>query len=431
MTVLLIFGIIVSLLFSIFFSILETSFKATNKLQIELESRLGNLPAQLITFFAKRPAWFTGTTFIGTTLSLVAFGTLMSMLSLPWLENILPGQLNNGLIVILIQTAISAFIILAIAAVIPKTAIISNHTQVLTSLVVPFAISFAVLAVLTFPLLAVSRFFVVSVFRSKNKIENTPFENTDLRPYTNTVADAPIQPEDIELDKKIFHNALEFKTVKIRDCMIPRTEITAVELNDSIEKLREAFVESGHSKVIVYKQIIDEIIGYCHSSALFKGPQEIKDILTPIIIVPETALANELMIRFINEHKSLAVVVDEFGGTAGLVSMEDVIEEIFGEIEDEHDEEVELVEQKINENNYVLSARLEIDYLNETYDWQLPTGEYETLGGLILSYAQDFPKQGQIIEVPPFTFTVQTIEGNRLETVVVKVENEEKLPSKS
>jgi CBS domain containing-hemolysin-like protein len=425
MTALIIFGIILSLSLSIFFSVLETSFKAANKLQLELEGRLGNLSAQLITFFAKRPAWFTGTTFIGTTLSLVAFGTLMSLLSLPLLQNMLSSQLSNGLVIV-IQTSLSAFIVLAIAAIIPKTAIISNHNQVLMSLVVPFAISFVALAVLTFPLLAISRFLAVNVFRSKGTLEKAPFKNTDLRPYTNTMADAPIQPEDIELDKKIFHNALEFKTVKIRDCMIPRTEITAVELNQSIEKLREAFVESGHSKVIIYKQSIDEIIGYCHSSALFKRPQEIKDILTPIIIVPETALANELMIRFINEHKSLAVVVDEFGGTAGLVSMEDVIEEIFGDIEDEHDEEVELVEQKINESNYILSARLEIDYLNETYGWQLPTGEYETLGGLILSFAQDFPKQGQTIEVPPFTFIVQTIEGNRLETVAVKVENEGK-----
>lgn len=426
MTALLLFGIVVSLAFSIFFSVLETSFKAANKLQLELEGRLGNLPAQLVTFFAKRPAWFTGTTFIGTTLSLVAFGTLMSMLLLPLLENIFPAQVSNGLVIILIQTAISAFIILAIASIIPKTAIISNHIQVLMSLVVPFAISFAILAVFTFPLLAVSRFLDASVFKSKGSLEKAPFENTDLRPYTNTMTDAPVQPEDIELDKKIFHNALAFKTVKIRDCMIPRTEITAVELNESIERLRKAFVDSGHSKVIIYKQSIDEIIGYCHSSALFKRPQEIKDILTPIIIVPETALANELMIRFINEHKSLAVVVDEFGGTAGLVSMEDVIEEIFGDIEDEHDEEEQLIEQKINENNYLLSARLEIEYLNETYHWQLPIGEYETLGGLILSYAEEFPKPGQTIEVPPFTFTVQAIGGNRLETVIVKVENQGK-----
>jgi putative hemolysin len=426
MNAILLIGIVVSLVFSIFFSVLETSFKAANKLQLELEGRLGNLPAQLMTFFAKRPAWFTGTTFIGTTLSLVAFGTLMSLVSLPLLQNLLPEKIGNEFAIIVIQTGISAFIILAIAAVVPKTAIISNHIQVLNFLVIPFAVSFLLLAVFTFPLLAISRFLVVRVFRQSDRDEKAPFKNTDLRPYTNTVADAPAQPEDIELDKKIFHNALEFKTVKIRDCMIPRTEITAVELNESIEKLREAFVESGHSKVIIYKQSIDEIIGYCHSSALFKRPQEIKDILTPIIIVAETAFANELMIRFINEHKSLAVVVDEFGGTAGLVSMEDVIEEIFGEIEDEHDEEDQLIEQKISDNTYLLSGRLEIDYLNETYNWHLPTGEYETLGGLILSFAEDFPKQGQTIVIPPFTFTVQTTGANRLETVLVTVGNEGK-----
>jgi CBS domain containing-hemolysin-like protein len=350
------------------------------------------------------------------------------LLSLPLLQNLFPGTTVSQFTIIAIQTAISASIILVIAAVIPKTAIISNHIQVLNVLVIPFAVSFVALAVFTFPLLAISRFLAVRTFRSTDKRERSPFKNTDLRPYTNTVADTIPQPEDIELDKKIFHNALEFKTVKIRDCMIPRTEITAVELNASIKSLREAFVESGHSKVIIYKQSIDEIIGYCHSSALFKRPQEIKDILTPIIIVPETALANELMIRFINEHKSLAVVVDEFGGTAGLVSMEDVIEEIFGEIEDEHDEEDNLVEQKLSDETYLLSGRLEIDYLNETYSWQLPTGEYETLGGLILSYAGDFPKQGQVIEVPPFTFTVQTTGVNRVETVMVRVENEGKSP---
>jgi putative hemolysin len=262
---------------------------------------------------------------------------------------------------------------------------------------------------------------MVNLLRVKYDEEKPFFGVTDLNQYLKSLYRVKPETEDIELDKKIFHNALEFKTVKIRDCMIPRTEITAVEVNDSIEKLREAFVESGHSKVIVYKQSIDEIVGYCHSSSLFKKPKQIKDILTPIIIVAETALANELMIRFINERKSLAVVVDEFGGTSGIVSMEDVIEEIFGEIEDEHDEEDQLIEQKLGENTYLLSARLEIDYLNDTYHWELPTGEYETLGGLILSYTEDFPKQGQTILLPPFTFIIQTTGDNRIDTVMVSI----------
>ena len=232
--------------------------------------------------------------------------------------------------------------------------------------------------------------------------------------------------EEVSLDKQIFHNALEFKKVRIRECMIPRTEITAVSLQEGINKLKEAFVDTGHSKILIYRETIDNVIGYCHSSALFKKPNSIEEILTPIIIVPETKMANELMVQFIKEHKSLAVVVDEFGGTSGLVSMEDVIEEIFGEIEDEHDED-DLVEQKLDPNTFLLSARLEIDYLNSTYVWRLPRGDYETLGGLILSYTEDFPDEGDTISIPPYRFTIQSTDDNRIDTIKVVVENNEKV----
>ena len=198
--------------------------------------------------------------------------------------------------------------------------------------------------------------------------------------------------------------------------MIPRTEITAVALESGLQKLHEAFLESGHSKIIIYKDSIDDVVGYCHSSALFRKPDRIEDILTPIIIISETTLAKDLMVRFINDHKSLAAVVDEFGGTSGIVSMEDVIEEIFGEIEDEHDENTE-TQQKLDEYTYLFSARLEIDYLNETYGWKLPTGEYDTLSGLILSFTEDLPKTGETIKIPPFTFVVQATAENRINTV--------------
>jgi CBS domain containing-hemolysin-like protein len=204
--------------------------------------------------------------------------------------------------------------------------------------------------------------------------------------------------------------------------MIPRTEIVAVGLDSSLDMLREAFMESGHSKIIVYKDSIDDVVGYCHSSALFKKPTRIEEILTPIITIPETTLAKELMVRFINEHKSLAAVVDEFGGTSGIVSMEDVIEEIFGEIEDEHDENTE-IELQLGRNTWLLSARLEIDYLNETYGWNLPTGDYDTLSGLILSYTEDLPKSGETVRIPPFTFVVQATEENRINTVRLYVES--------
>jgi CBS domain containing-hemolysin-like protein len=204
--------------------------------------------------------------------------------------------------------------------------------------------------------------------------------------------------------------------------MIPRNEITGIELQDGLEKLHRTFVESGHSKIIVYRNTIDDIIGYCHSSSLFTLPRKIEEILTPIITVNEASLASDLMQRFINEKKSLAVVMDEFGGTAGIVSREDVIEEIFGEIEDEYDED-DLIEQEIDPHNYLLSARLEIDYLNDKYDWQLPEGEYETLGGLILAYTEDFPQPGETITIERYTFSIQSTQDNRIDTIKMTLEH--------
>jgi putative hemolysin len=209
----------------------------------------------------------------------------------------------------------------------------------------------------------------------------------------------------------------------VRDCMIPRTEIVAVSQDAGIQKLHEAFIESGHSKIIIYKELIDDVIGYCHSSALFKKPSKIEEILTPIVTIPETMLAKDLMVRFINERKSLAIVVDEFGGTSGIVSMEDVIEEIFGEIEDEHDED-DSTEQKLNENTYLLSARLEIDYLNERYGWHLPEGDYDTLSGLILSYTEDLPHEGDTIKIKPYTVIIQSTKENRIDTVRLIVDED-------
>lgn len=208
--------------------------------------------------------------------------------------------------------------------------------------------------------------------------------------------------------------------------MIPRTEIVAVDVNDSIDDLRNNFVQSGHSKILVYKESIDEVIGYCHTLELFKKPEDIKSILTEIPIVPETMLANELLIQFITDRKSLALVVDEYGGTSGLVSIEDVIEEIFGEIRDEHDDEY-LTEQQLDEHNFIFSARHEIDYLNEKYELDLPEGEYDTLGGLIFAYHEDIPEVNEIIEIPPFVITIFTMEENRIDKVKLTLINTEEL----
>jgi CBS domain containing-hemolysin-like protein len=244
------------------------------------------------------------------------------------------------------------------------------------------------------------------------------FGLTDVNQYLKSIHRLKPVDQNIDLEKKIYANALEFRSVRVRDCMIPRTEIVSVGIDGGIKKLHQTFIESGHSKILVYRDTPDDVIGYCHSAALFKKPLQIEEILTPIISVPETMLAKDLMVRFINERKSLATVIDEFGGTSGIVSMEDVIEEIFGEIEDEHDQD-DLIEQPLDENTWLLSARLEVHYLNETYGWNLPEGDYDTLSGLILSYTEDIPKQGDTITIAPFTFIIHSKAANRINTIRV------------
>jgi putative hemolysin len=246
----------------------------------------------------------------------------------------------------------------------------------------------------------------------------------DLNQYIKKMVEDEAAAKKQEVDTKIFSNALEFKKVKVRDCLVPRTELVTVSVDDTIEELKAAFVESGYSRVLVYKESIDNIIGFCNSIELFRKPNEIKDIISPITIVPETFLANELLIQFISERKNIALVVDEYGGTSGVVTIEDIIEEIFGEIQDEHDEE-DLLEQKLDENNYILSARHEIDYLNDKYGFHLPEGDYETLGGFILSVTEDFPEEEELIEYNEFFFTIENIENNRIDKIRLTLRDEE------
>jgi CBS domain containing-hemolysin-like protein len=353
----------------------------------------------------------------------------MAQIFVPMLSDYLPSFLNNEVFIMIIQTLLSTVIILFTAEFLPKSLFLINPYQMLKMLSIPFALAFIIMFPFMIFIVSLSKFIIIYVLRLEYSEEKPVFGLTDLNIYLKDMHSVSHQDEDVVLDTKIFNNALEFKTVRVRECMIPRTEIMAINADNTIDKLRDTFVESGHSKIIVYKETIDDVIGYCHSSALFKRPEKIQDILTSIIVVPETTLANELMIRFINQQKSLALVVDEFGGTSGIVSMEDVIEEIFGEIEDEHDED-NLTEQKINEHTFLLSARLEIDYLNDTHDWNLPTGDYDTLNGLILSYTEDFPTPGEVINIAPFVFTIQTTQEHRIDTVkvVIAPENTDDTP---
>ena len=421
----LVVGMIGSLIFSIFLSGIEVAFLSANKIQIELQGKHGNLAGKIMSFFMKKPTWFIGTTLIGNIASLVLFGIFTTLSLLSWSEDHFSSLKVTVMVPIIILTFVLSVIILYTVEFFSKSVFIINSNKMVKAMAVPFVIVFVILFPIVFTVISLAKFIINYVFGLEYSKEKPVFGLTDVNHYLKSMHRIKQADRNLELDKKIFNNALEFKSVRVRDCMIPRTEIIAVGIDSGLQKLHEAFMESGHSKIIIYKDSIDDVVGYCHSSALFKKPERIEEILTPIIIIPETTLAQELMVRFINEHKSLAAVVDEFGGTSGIVSMEDVIEEIFGEIEDEHDENTE-IEQKLGPNTYLFSARLEIDYLNETYGWQLPTGDYDTLSGLILSYTEDLPKTGETIKIPPFTFVVQATEENRINTVKLIIDTGKK-----
>ena len=419
-----IYVILGSLVLSAFFSGMEIAFVSADRLQIELERKQGNTRGRILSFFINNPSGFIGTTLVGNTISLVVYGYFMAVVLEPVIAQMLPGGIGEELrdtLILLIQTIVSTLIVLVTAEFTPKSIFLINPNWLLHLLAIPMGIVYLVLWLPVKVIIGASKWVIRHVLRQEMTSDKPVFQLTDLNDFIQRyVARAQDHADDELVDARIFNNALEFKTIKVRDCMIPRTEMVSVDVEEGIEALKEEFIATGHSKILVYRDSIDEIIGYCHMLELFKKPKDIQSILTPIIIVPETMLANELLIQFITEHKSLALVVDEFGGTSGIVSMEDIIEQIFGEIQDEHDEE-DLVEQQLSENTWLLSARHEIDYLNDKWGWNLPEGDYDTLSGLILSEHEDIPPVNEEVRIGPYLFTILTLQGNRINTIKMQL----------
>lgn len=412
--------VLITLIFSGLFSGVEIAFISANKLQIELQSKQNQLSGRILSSFVKKPGQFIGTTLIGNTIALVLYGIFMATLLEPWIKSWVFADFDNQVSILLIQTVISTILVLITAEFIPKSIFLLNPNSLLTGLSVPFMAIYIIMYPVVWFIVGLSRFFIIHVLRLEYSEDKPVFKVTDLNSFIQNNLHASGEDAKVEVDTKIFDNAVEFKTIKVRECMVPRTDIAAVEIDESIIDLKEVFAESGHSKIIVYRETIDDVIGYCHQLELFKKPKTIEDILTPIIIVPESALANELLVQFIQERKSLALVVDEFGGTSGIVSMEDIIEEIFGEIQDEYDSD-DLIEQKVSDHEYLLSARHEIDYLNDKYNWELPYGEFETLSGLVISLAENIPNKGESVTYGAFTFTVVAKQDHRIDTLKIKV----------
>lgn len=412
--------IIITLAFSAFFSGMEIAFVSSNKLRFELEKANSNITSQILSIFYRRPNDFISTQLVGNNIALVIYGILMAELIE---QNLLKGIIENEFLLVLSQTIISTLIVLLTGEFIPKTLFKINPNKTLQLFAIPAFICYVILFPISrFASLLSNGILRFVGIRVNKKASDIAFTKVDLDYFIQSSIESKSE-EDIETEVKIFQNALDFSSIKIRDCIVPRTEIIAVDIDASLDELTSRFIESGISKVIVYKESIDNIIGYIHSSEMFRHAINWKEHISQIPFVPETMAAQKLMQLFMQQKKTLAVVVDEFGGTSGIVALEDLVEEILGEIEDEHDTS-NYIAKKLSDEEYVLSARLEIEKINEMFDLELPeSDDYLTLGGLILHHEQSFPKLHEIVKIGSFQFKIIKMSATKIELVRLKVTN--------
>lgn len=413
--------ILLSLLFSAFFSGTEIAYLQSNRLKIEIDKKQGIVSAKILSFFVKNESKFITTLLLGNNIALVVYGIFMGDLIIkiifPEFFNPITRDVSKELpfYVLFSQTIISTLIILVTAEFLPKTIFRINPNRTLSILAYPLVIVYVVLYVLTMLVTLISG-LILGLFGSKQVIGEVNFGAIDLDDYLNKSTKIQTDKEQ-DHEVQLFHNALNFNKVKARDCMIPRTEIKAVNVESSVEELGKEFVETGYSKIMVFRDTIDNIIGYVHSFEMFKNPESITEILRPVGIVAESMPVNKLLNQFIKQKQGITIVVDEYGGTAGIITMEDVVEEIFGEIEDEHDSE-ELIEEKHNESVFIFSGRQEIAYINGEYGLELPeSDEYETLAGLVVTIHENIPNEGDIIEIDEFHFEILECSNSKIEKI--------------
>ena len=407
-----VFLIAITLLLSAFFSGMEIAFVSANKLKLELDKKSNSFTSKIISIFTKQESNFIVSMLIGNNIALVVYGMLMAQILEFNLNEIIP----SAFLLIIVQTIISTFIILVVAEFIPKAIFRINSNSVLKFFSIPLLISFFILYPFNLLMITLSK-WILKIFKVEIDENQRLFDRVDLDDYLRMLKSN--QDENIEVE--MLQNALELPTIKARECMIPRTEIVAVEIKTSILDLTERFIASKLSKILVYKNDIDNVIGYVHSLDLFRKPKTIRSILMPIPIVTETMVATDLLQLFINQHRAVAVVVDEYGGTSGMVTVEDVTEEIVGEIEDEHDKEM-LIDKKIDNKTFLFSARMEIDAINKKYELNLPTSEeYETLAGLLLHFNEDIPAIETEVYIEKFKFTVKEVNDRSIQLIQIYI----------
>ncbi len=404
--------ILFSIITSAFFSGMEIAFISANKLHIELEKKRKGFFPNILGKITQNSSKFITTMLVGNNISLVIYSYFMGKVIIAYL----------GMSSILIQTFISTIIILVTAEFLPKAIFRVYANETLKIFALPAYFFYMLLYSFSYLINGISDFFLKFIFSTDKDQHQTAFSKEELGDYiTEQLENGNDSEEEIDSEIQIFQNALEFQKVKAREIMVPRTEILAIEIHESVSKLSELFIKSGYSKILVYKTSLDDIIGHVNAFELFKKPNSIKSLLLPIEIVPESMMISDVLNSLTRKRKSIAVVVDEYGGTSGMITVEDVVEELFGEIEDEHDVQ-ELIDVRINENEFKLSARLEIDYLNEEYNINIPKEEaYETLGGFIINQTENIPQKGEELYILNYKIIILDVRSSKIEEISLKI----------
>ncbi|WP_439132871.1 hemolysin family protein [Polaribacter sp.] len=408
--------IIFSILLSAFFSGMEIAFVSANKMHIELEKKREGFIPKILTKITQKSSKFITTMLVGNNISLVIYSYYMGKL----LIRFIPSSAYNEFTILLIQTIISTIVILVTAEFLPKAIFRIYANEVLKLFAFPAYIFYTIFHFFSEFITIISDFFLRVFFKTNADEQQTEFSKEELGNYINEQLETGNDDDEMDSEIQIFQNALDFHNVKAREIMVPRTEIISVEIHEKVTNLKKAFIETGLSKILVYKTSLDDVLGYVNAFELFKKPKTIKSILLPVEIVPESMMINDILNILMKKRKSVAVVVDEYGGTSGMITVEDIVEELFGEIEDEHDSQ-EFLEEKITETEFHFSARLEVDYLNEEYDLNIPKSEaYETLGGFIIEHTENIPEEKEHIEIEGFEIKILKMSGAKIDEVSVK-----------
>ena len=409
--------ILISIILSAFFSGMEIAFVSANKLHIELEKKKVGFVPRILTKLTQNSSKFITTMLVGNNISLVIYSIFMG----EFILNILPVTGFNEFTKLLLQTVISTLLILVTAEFLPKAIFRIYANEVMKIFTLPAYFFYLLLYFFTSFITLISNFFLKVFFKTNSDEEQKEFSKEELGNYISEQMEIGHENDEVDSEIQIFQNALEFQKVKSREIMVPRTEIIAVEIHENVTKLKQLFIETGYSKILVCKTSLDDIVGYVNAFELFKKPKTIKSILLPVEIVPESMMINDVLNGLIKKRKSIAVVVDEYGGTSGIITVEDVVEELFGEIEDEHDTQV-FLEEMISEDEFHFSARLEIDYLNEEYNLNIPKEEaYETLGGFIINQTENIPEQNEELVIGVFNIKILKVSSSKIDSVHLKI----------